>query len=61
MKIKKGKYVEEIIEIEGDTFTEVTDKVKEYMEEGYKPIIVQRKKHDEYRWVGGAIKRTKVE
>lgn len=54
------KYVEDIVEIEGSSFAEVSDKVKEYMEKGYSPIFVKRNERTKGLWVGGAIKRTKV-
>lgn len=60
MIITESKYVEEVINIQGDSFTEVTDKVKEYMDKGYKPIVVKRHEYMQGHWIGGAIKRTRV-
>lgn len=61
MNIVKNKYIEEIIEIEGDSFIEVSDKVIDYMKMGYSPLLVKRHEYESFRWVGGAIKRTRIE
>lgn len=61
MNIQESKYIEEVIKIEGDSFTEVSDKVKEYMDKGYSPIFVNRHERMQGRWIGGATKRTRIE
>lgn len=60
MNIQVSKYIQEIVSIEGDSFTEVSDKVKEYMDKGYKPIIVRRHEYIQGSWIGGATKRTRI-
>lgn len=61
LRITESKCIEETVEIEGDSFTEVSDKVKEYMNKGYTPVIVKRHEHVQGKWIGGATKRTRVE
>lgn len=60
MIIQESKYIEEVVKIIGDSYTEVSDEVKKYMDKGYRPVFVNRHDRKEGSWIGGATKRTRI-